>query len=523
MAYFDFVPSLDFDAQEQDMLQKAAQIKALRQMDLTTKPDQPEGFTSAVTGAKFLAPKVKTPLLSALTPIIQDTTAGLQEKELTKRASDVNQAKIADAMDIFKNYPQGAPATDYSATPTNAPTNPADAVTQGGSGNYVQAAVTPAQAAQEPSQSDILGYTGRMMKNPLTRALAMENAKEQIITIPKELRAAKTAALLKQAEFKNARDVAYIRANAGSGKFTPNFGENGEVVGSHNDKTNVYTYADGSKLDLNTGIKTSATGQQEQAVEPTAGAASAPVTGGTAAPTQTSLPRSSGQVVPVPGMGNVPAEKIPGYTPTFSNKSSETIKKANQEAITGYGNAHTALSVIGEMKQMLAEGNVETSGMAEMLSDSNAWLGNIAPSIGLNGQTNPAVDRFKAFITKASQINSLADRKMFGPGFTNDDVKQIQASMGSLQRATSNEARITILNELEKQFGRKLGLEVTVTAPDGSTNTGTSSAPRPAVSPVEAKPAVPVQSQAEWRSVACRDALHETRRSSRQGSHQTGG
>ena len=51
MAYFDFQsPSLDFlDAQEQDMLQKAAQIKALRQMDLTTKPDQQPGFTSAVT------------------------------------------------------------------------------------------------------------------------------------------------------------------------------------------------------------------------------------------------------------------------------------------------------------------------------------------------------------------------------------------------------------------------------------------------------------------------------------------
>ena len=500
MAYFDFDPSLDFDAQEQDMLQKAAQIKALRQMDLTTKPDQQPGFTSAVTGAKFLAPTVKTPLLSMLTPIIQDTTAGLQEKELTQRASDVNQAKIADAMDIFKNYPQGTPATAESTVPTNMPT-PANP-----NGNLVEAKVTPAQAAKPASQSDLLGYSGRMLKNPLTRALAMENAKDQIMTIPKELRAAQTTALLKQAEFANARQVAMIRANGGSGKLTANFGDNGDIVGSFNDKTNVYTYADGSKLDLNTGIRTEANGQQSPAINPPVqgGGATAAPAGGTAAPTQTNLPRSSGQVVPIPGLGNVPAEKIPGYTPTFSNKSSEPIKKANQEAITGYGNANAALGAIGEMRKMIEGGNVETSGLSEMLSDSNAWLGNIAPSIGLNGQTNPAVDRFKAFATEAAKINSLADRKMFGPGFTNDDVKQIQASMGSLQKATSNEARTVILDQLEKQFRGKLGLEAPVTTPGGATSTGTAAGPaaqRPAVSPVEAKPAVPVQSQAEWRKL----------------------
>src|SRR5678815_5407627 len=97
MAYFDqYDPSLDFAAQEQQMLQQAARIKALRGAKLDTEIDQPQSYRSAVTGATMLAPTIKKPLLSSLTPLLQDFTANQMESELSRNRSQLNTAQQAD-------------------------------------------------------------------------------------------------------------------------------------------------------------------------------------------------------------------------------------------------------------------------------------------------------------------------------------------------------------------------------------------------------------------------------------------
>jgi hypothetical protein len=106
MPYYDFDPSLDFDAQEQQMLQAAARIKALRGMKLDTTIDQPEGFKSAVTGANFVAPTVKKPILSSLTPLVQDTVAGVQEKQLDQQRSTLSRQEQQAMQDWIKQTPQ---------------------------------------------------------------------------------------------------------------------------------------------------------------------------------------------------------------------------------------------------------------------------------------------------------------------------------------------------------------------------------------------------------------------------------
>ena len=406
MAYSDTDPSLDFDAQEQAMLQQAARIKALRGMDLSTTPTQQPGFTSAVTGAKFLAPQIKTPLLSALTPILQDTRAAYDENALTKQRSALNSAEQQNLMDWISKTPQGTP---YSATPLAGHTG-------GVGGDLVQANVTPEAPA---SSQALLNHYAAGMKgnNPMVRDFATKGIATELFEAPKEARALKLAIMKMQAEAQekalgrqNTLDAATIRANApGKGSFT-----DGGLVDS----------TTGAKILVNAVTKETARSNPDGSVT---------VTSGPRAGQKTTLDTNGTEVAP----GMVPPEKVDaGDRKTITAQGAiagelQNIKSrynANPEAMTSWqgkmipnavgqtgwagDKAQYSAGVHADLQKVVNDKLLSQSGTAVTSTEENRQMKTMPNSFSDQESFNRWVDRSIALAnSQAARTQALAQSK----------------------------------------------------------------------------------------------------------------
>jgi hypothetical protein len=192
MAYYDFDPSLDFDAQEQEMVQAAARIKALRAMK-GIEPEQAEGFKSAVTGATILAPRVKKPLLSSLTPLIADYTGDQMEKELNKQRSSVNTADANNFASLMRSYPAShvepmapdAPRLSEGVDPVSMQKS-IDLMTDPAQRADAQQALDNHKAGYQqlvqPGRQDYLDWVAKTQKGgPLTKSLGAKKAEDILL------------------------------------------------------------------------------------------------------------------------------------------------------------------------------------------------------------------------------------------------------------------------------------------------------------------------------------------------------
>lgn len=186
MAFYDDPladPSLSFDAQEQQLLQQQARIKAMRAAAgvPVEAPAMSPGWTSSVTGAHIGGKTLKTPTAALLSPIINSVGADLQEGRLNRATAALDAAKQAD----FQKYIDSTPQTVTGAIPTNAPsaTNP--------DGNLV--AATP-MAPEAPTRQQLIAHAATGMQNPLSRALAAKQIEDLTIAAPTREAAAALAA-----------------------------------------------------------------------------------------------------------------------------------------------------------------------------------------------------------------------------------------------------------------------------------------------------------------------------------------
>lgn len=171
-------PLIDFDAQEQALLQQQARVKAMRAAAglPVEAPGVEGGWTSAVTGTRIAGRQLKTPTMALANPILNTIGADLGEHFTNQRRADLTNAEQDNAQAAIEGLPAAPTAGDYQ----------------------------------------------RLNRNPLTRALSAKAVEDRLIAAPiradaervalgKALRDAQEKALDRQ----NALTVAGIRAQGG--------------------------------------------------------------------------------------------------------------------------------------------------------------------------------------------------------------------------------------------------------------------------------------------------------------------
>lgn len=242
----------DFATQEQQLLQAAARIKALRGTQAQTVGGPDAGWTSAVTGARMLGIQPKQNLLGAALPAISQGLANADESSMNQQRTALSAAEQQNLADWIGKAPQDTP---YSATPLPGHTG-------GAGGDLVQANVTP---AHEASDQDMTNYYAQGMKgsNPLVTDLAKKGLNEQMFEIPKEDRALKvTMAKLQAAsqekalDRRNKLDAASIKAKAeGAMNLEGTYDEHGVLTGALDRKgSGVYVMGPDGQLVRSTGV-----------------------------------------------------------------------------------------------------------------------------------------------------------------------------------------------------------------------------------------------------------------------------
>ena len=195
-------PSLDWDAQQQQIEQQQARIAALRKIGDAGPQlaQQQPGWTSAVTGAHMLAAAPHTSLLQAITPIASSFLADRGDQRVAQATSDLTNAENQQVQDVMGNLPKGTPAQQATPgtpaqpmVPGTATYGPTDTdstlITKTGEGTdptMAQAATagTPFKPAVPASQADIMTALSPLMKNPLGRSLAMKKMEDMAIAEP---------------------------------------------------------------------------------------------------------------------------------------------------------------------------------------------------------------------------------------------------------------------------------------------------------------------------------------------------
>lgn len=199
MAYLNIDPSLDFDAQEMALKQQEARIAALRKMDPRVELQQPEGFRSAVTGASFLAPMTKRPLLNSLQPLIQEQVGVNMERELPGQRSALNARQNEALKQLLAKEIQ---------EPKEAPTVPGYGYA-GEEGPEYMPAQGPSPTEKAKYEQDVKAYEqgtlnnlAEMQKIPTVRGLANDRLKDFLLQKPirEEARETKRLAAAQAAE-----------------------------------------------------------------------------------------------------------------------------------------------------------------------------------------------------------------------------------------------------------------------------------------------------------------------------------
>jgi hypothetical protein len=125
--------------------------------------------------------------------------------------------------------------------------------------------------------------------------------------------------------------------------------------------------------------------------------------------------------------------------------ASAALQKEDLEKQTAHTNASEALSILDQMKPLF--GKAQTSAATNIGQAGKSFF---------TGKTAPEQDSLKDLGILASNLSKFADRKMFGPQFTEADVKMIRESVGDLGRATSVSEREVIEQRLRGIFERQL-------------------------------------------------------------------
>ncbi len=112
-------PTLDITSAEAELLRQQEAIKALRGWKPLEQGAQPQAFQSAVTGTTIAAPITKKPLLSSLSPLIADTVAGREEKELIGQKSMLNRYQDLGFQAHQASRPQAVRNADGTVTPAD--------------------------------------------------------------------------------------------------------------------------------------------------------------------------------------------------------------------------------------------------------------------------------------------------------------------------------------------------------------------------------------------------------------------
>jgi len=233
---------LDFDTQEQQLLQQAARIKALRAMGAPADPGVEDGFTSAVTGAKFMGQRIKQSPLAAALPLLSGWTADRQEGEMNQKRKDLSAAEQQNLLDWINKRPQGTPGSPMvpGQMPMNSETGEALAGPPTGAAAEV--------AAREPSTQDFLSHAAAGMRggNPLVAPYSKAVIEDQLLKAPERAQAlklamAKEAATSREAQLKRENDlrVAEIRAkgSAAGMNLQPAYNEHGQLTGGVDSKS----------------------------------------------------------------------------------------------------------------------------------------------------------------------------------------------------------------------------------------------------------------------------------------------
>lgn len=168
---------LDFDAQEQALVQQQARIKALRQIagQPIEQAAMSPGWTSAVTGTHIGGQVTKTPTAALLNPLIGNIGAEIGDSVANSQRSDLSRAEQAD----YQKWIAGQPQAQTGAIATN-PSN-----------NLVEA---QPGATVLPTRNEILQHAALGNRNPLSRAVAAKLVEDQLVAAPTREAAAAIAA-----------------------------------------------------------------------------------------------------------------------------------------------------------------------------------------------------------------------------------------------------------------------------------------------------------------------------------------
>jgi len=127
-------------------------------------------------------------------------------------------------------------------------------------------------------------------------------------------------------------------------------------------------------------------------------------------------------------------------------KGSAAGEKAQADATQAQSNAQDALDTLERMKPYFDKATQSEYRSVIEREYTKA-----------TGESTDAAAALKSLGIEAANLNKFADRKMFGPQFTDADVKAIKESMGNFEKATSYKERMAAYNTLREIFQRQLG------------------------------------------------------------------
>jgi hypothetical protein len=237
MAYYDepmIDPSLEFDAQDLQLQQQLARVKALRAVGSQT-PEVNNGEVggwSLSTGQRMPGRVLKTPAASLINPILGTIGADIGDARSVGMKNSISKNQQDEMVAALAATPQSTEAIPsrelMGPTPNGGPL------------------MSQAVAAQDPTRNDILAHGARLARNPLTRATAQKYIDDQLIGAPSreatqrlELTKAALTSRDKALDRDNRLEAARIRAQASGGaKLTMIQDDAGNVTGGYDPKTN---------------------------------------------------------------------------------------------------------------------------------------------------------------------------------------------------------------------------------------------------------------------------------------------
>jgi hypothetical protein len=185
----DLVAEEERLAERKALLQQRA-LASARQLGIYAQPGPPvqtEGFRSAVTGGPILGPAIRTPLLSKVNPLLQETRDVYDRGQLATDASGYRRMEAQLAQDHMARMPR----TTYDSGPEG-------------------------PVMREPTQADKLTWARAGMQLPSLRNTMQQYIADQVIKEPERIEAREERKLTREearaaAEAKQREELEYRR------------------------------------------------------------------------------------------------------------------------------------------------------------------------------------------------------------------------------------------------------------------------------------------------------------------------